>query len=96
MFTTTRTDKIYCSEPCRRASEYERHDGWRAKARAALTCVECAAPIVGAGRKDKKLCATCKRAHRLANIKRNRERTKAGTTGKRGRNQFSAGAPGDA
>lgn len=88
-FETTRTDKKYCGLPCRRRVGYEERHGYRALRRAVLECADCGSQIADASRQDQKLCPTCRRAHRLANCKANRERTKAGTNGQRGTNQFS-------
>ncbi len=60
------------------------------RAVAALKCVDCGSPIIGAQKRNKELCDACRSKHRLANRKANRERTKAGTNGRRGRNQFTA------
>lgn len=83
-----RGTRKYCSPGCRAEANYERFQGWRAEVRVRLTCVDCGALIAGAMRVGKTLCAACRRKHRLANCKANRERTKAGTNGKRGTNQF--------
>lgn len=93
LFDPVRANHIkFCSRKCAR----DFHNGVRsrsgAKERAGLICVDCSAPIAGAATAQRKLCSACKRAHRLANCKRNRERTKAGTNGRRGRNQFTARA----
>lgn len=88
-FEQNRSFQIYCCKACCVAAQYEEFNGWRKHARAALVCVDCRAPIVGAQKRHKKLCPACKRKHRLANCRSNRERTKAGTNGRRGRNQFT-------
>jgi hypothetical protein len=80
--------QIYCSKECTRAANYEEFQGWRAHVRAALICVDCRKPIIGARRQDKKLCAECLGRHLLENRKASRLRAKAGTTGRRGTNQF--------
>ncbi|GLI93942.1 hypothetical protein [Methylocystis echinoides] len=78
---------IYCSKACLRAAEYDEREGWRAHVRAALKCVDCGGPIPEAKRQDKRLCGYCKHKRRLANCVKNRQRTKAGTNGRRGTNQ---------
>ncbi|WP_292533848.1 hypothetical protein, partial [Methylocystis sp.] len=81
--------RVYCSTRCANAYHNGETAKASAKARAALKCTRCAAPILGARRTDKKLCPACKRQSRLEISRRHRQRLKAGETGKRGRNQFS-------
>ena len=55
-----------------------------------LKCITCGAPFEGARRRGTKFCAACKHESRLEINRRYRRAKKAGTTGKRGSNQFSA------
>jgi hypothetical protein len=88
-FEPRQYNQICCSRRC--IWKYSNEIGRlaRAEQRKTLTCIDCGTPILGAHNTQTTLCATCRRAHRLANCKANRERTKAGTNGRRGRNQFS-------
>lgn len=88
-FEATRPFQIYCGVSCCNAYFNGLRSTAMAEERAKLRCQDCGAPIPEAKRTDKKLCPICKHKRRLANCKANRERTKAGTNGQRGRNQFT-------
>jgi hypothetical protein len=87
-FEAKQRTHAYCCRKCQKAASRDELEGWRARVREVLKCQDCGTQIQNAVYRNTKYCPECRAKRIKLNAKNSEARAKAGTTGRRGSNQY--------